>query len=205
MIDLYFWTTGNGYKARLMVEEVGLDYKLHPVCITKREQLEAPYRKISPSHKIPTLVDSDGPGGEAVTLIESGAILRYLAAKAGAHLVPVDPARRIEMDQWFYYALSTLTMNLTQLNFFLNRFSEDVPAAKAHYAAEGADQYAVMDAWLKGRDYFAGDYSLADIAFYPYVRSHSSLGLSLDELPDLKRWFETVSERPAVERAWAPI
>ena len=205
MIDLYFWTTTNGYRARLILEELGMPYNLHPVSLVKREQHSPEFLALSAGHKIPVIVDSDGPGGKKVTLSESPAIMRYLAEKAKSPLIPTDPAKRIVMEQWFSYGCATFAMNLTQLNLFVNRFSEDLPSVKQHYDAEAKDMYGIIEKHLTGRDYFAGDYSLADLAHYTYVRNYGPLKLSLDAYPNVKRWFDTVSARPAVQRAYAPI
>jgi GST-like protein len=205
MIDLYFFTTANGYKARLMLEELELPYALHLVELPKSQHLSEAYRKVSPSHKIPTIIDSDGPGGGPVTIIESGAILRYLAAKTSSPLLPSDPVAALQMEQWFNYALSTFAMTLTQLGTFLGRFPEDLPSVKKFYADLALDHYQVINSHLAGRDYFAGDYSLADIATYTYVRTHEFHQIPLADFPEVNRWFDAISERPAVARAYAPV
>jgi GST-like protein len=205
MIDLYFFTTANGYKARLMLEEMALPYTIHLIALPKSQHLSDAYRNVSPSHKIPTIIDSDGPDGGPVTIIESGAILRYLAAKTGSPLLPSDPVIALEMEQWFHYALSTFAMTLTQLGTFLGRFPEDLPSVKKFYGDLALDHYQVIDNHLSGREYFAGDYSLADIAHYTYVRNHEVHQIPLGDFPEVKRWFEAISERPAVSRAYQPV
>lgn len=205
MIDLYFWTTDNGYKARLMIEETGLAYRLKPVALSKREQFSPEFLKINPGHKIPAIVDYDGPGGTELRLFESGAILKYLAEKAGNGMYPSDPARRVQVDQWLFHASSTFTPIAQQLSLFLYRFGEDLPPAKKHYAERYGDLLAIMDKHLANHRYLAGDYSAADVATYPDVAQHERLGFSLDSHPHLKRWHGEIASRPAVGRAWAPI
>ncbi|MCD6074016.1 MAG: glutathione S-transferase, partial [Rhodospirillales bacterium] len=168
MIDLYFWTTVNGYRARMMLEELKLPYKLHPVALQKREQHTPEFLALHIGHKIPVIVDPDGPGGQKVRLAESPAILRYLAEKTKSPLIPSDAMKRLEMEEWFSYGCSTFAMNLTQLSLFMNRFPEDLPSVKKHYTDDARDMYGVLNKRLEGREYLAGDLSIADIAHYPY-------------------------------------
>jgi len=205
MIDLYFWTTDNGYKARLMIEETGLAYRLKPVALPKREQFSPEFLKISPGHKIPAIVDDDGPGGEKVTLCESGAILKYLATKSGGALYPADPVQQARIDPWFFYGTSTFTPLAQQYGLFHHRFPEDVPPVKKHYEDIMRDIFGVFDKRLADTEYLAGDYSIADISCYSDVHIHGSMGLGLGDYPSLSRWHDAVTKRPAVERAWAKI
>ena len=198
MIDLYFWTTDNGYKARQMIEETGLDYRIVPVNLREREQFDPEFMKISPGHKIPAIVDPDGPGGRKVTLFESGAILKYLAGKAGGALYPDDPA----VDRWFFFGTSTFTPLAQQYGLFFQRFGSDVPPAKAHYENVLRDLLGVFDRHLADNEYFAGDYSIADISSYPDVHIHGANGIGLDDWPNVKRWHDVIEARPAVQRAW---
>lgn len=204
MIDLYFWTTDNGYKARQMIEETGLEHRLKLVELPKREQLSPEFMKISPGHKIPALVDDNGPGGMRVTLFESGAILKYLAEKSGSALYPDDPARRLIVDQWLFYGSATFTSHAQQLGLFLNRFTEDVPPAKKHYGDQYRDMCGVFDKRLADNAYLASEYSVADIACYPDVHLHETYGIGLDDWPNLRRWHDAIAARPAVQRAWGP-
>ena len=204
MIDLYFWTTDNGYKARQAIEETGLEHRLKPVEFRKREQFSPEFLKISPGHKIPALVDDNGPGGTRVTLFESGAILKYLGEKSGGALYPNDPVRRLMVDQWLFYGSATFTSHAQQLGLFLNRFNEDVPPAKKHYRDQYRDMCGVFDRRLAESAYLAGEYSVADIACYPDVRLHESYGIGLDDWPNLRRWHDAIAARPAVQRAWGP-
>ena len=202
MIDLYFWTTDNGYKARQMVEETGLDYVIKPVDLREGAQFDPAFMEISPGHKIPAIVDSDGPGGRRLTLCESGAILVYLAGKAGGALYPEDPALRPAVDQWFFFGTSTFTPLAQQFGLFFHRFGEDVPPAKAHYDTVLRDLFAVFDRRLADHEYFAGAYSIADISSYPDVHIHGAGGIGLRDYPNLARWHDAIEARPAVQRAW---
>ena len=205
MIDLYFWTTDNGYKARQMIEETGLAYRLKPVALPKREQFDPAFLKISPGHKIPAIVDDDGPGGATVTLCETGAILKYLAEKSASPLYPTEPLRRARVDQWFFYGAATFTPIAQQYGLFTHRFPEDVPPAKKHFEALVRDIFGVFDRHLADNAYVADDYSVADIAAYPDVHLHGSQGLGLADYPNLSRWHDAIAARPAVQRAWAAL
>ncbi len=205
MIDLYFWTTDNGRKALQAIEETGLPYRRRPVNIGKKEQFAPEFLKISPGHKIPALVDDDGPGHARVSLCESGAILIYLAEKAGGALYPAEPVLRTAVDQWFFYGTSTFTPLAQQYGLFTHRFPEDVPAAKKHYEAQLRDMFGIFDKHLAENQYMAGDYSIADISSYPDIHIHGKLGLGLGDYPNLQRWHDAIAARPAVQRAWAEI
>ncbi len=205
MIDLYTWTTGNGYKARHGAEESGLAYNLKPVNLREKKQFEPEFLKISPGHKIPALVDDDGPSGARVTLCESGALLKYLGAKAGNGLYPEDPARQLAVDQWLFYGSATFTTLAQQYSFFWYRSSEDVPQAKTHYEAVLLDMFATMDGHLADNEYFAGDYSVADISIYSETHLQGAGRIGLDEYPNLARWHDAIAARPAVIRAWEPF
>jgi GSH-dependent disulfide-bond oxidoreductase len=205
MIDLYFWTTNNGYRARTMVEEVGLPYKLHPVALPKKEQLSESFKKLHIGHKIPVIVDSDGPDGKPITLAESPAILRYLAEKTKSPLIPKDARAKAEMEVWFSYGVSTFCMVVAQYGHFHFRSPEDVPGAKTFFETYARDMYGVINERLAGRDYFMGsDFTLADYAFYADVRAYHQ-SLKPEDYPNVKRWYDRVSARPAVQRAYAPI
>lgn len=204
MIDLYFWTTDNGYKARQMVEETGLPYRIRPVDLTKREQFAASFMELSPGHKIPAIVDEDGPGGSTITLCESGAILKYLAEKAAPQLYPADPVARAAVDQWLFYGSATFTTLAQQFGHFVVRLKEDVPFAKTHYTAVLKDMLATLERHLATHDYFAGGYSIADISIYPDVHLHGVNDIGLAEYPNVKRWHDAIAARPATRRAWGP-
>lgn len=205
MIDIYFWTTDNGYKSLMIIEETGLPHRRCPVNLPKREQFAPEFLKISPGHKIPALVDDDGPGGARITLCESGAMLKYLAEKAGGALYPADPVTRTRVDQWFFYGTSTFTPLMQQYGLFMHRFGEDVPPVKKHYDGVMRDMFGMFDRRLGESEYMAGAYSIADISCYPDVHIHGAQGVGLASWPNLKRWHDAVAARPAVQRAWAPL
>jgi len=206
MIELYFWTTDNGRKALQAAEESGLPYQRKPVDLTKKEQFNPDFMKISPGHKIPALVDDSGPGGHRISLCESGAILKYLAEKAGGALYPSDPVTRAKVDQWFFYGTSTFTPHAQQYGLFMHRFGEDVPPAKKHYEAQVRDMFGIFDKHLAGNAYMGGErYSIADISIYPDVHIHGKQGMGLGDYPNLARWHDAVAARPAVQKAWGPI
>lgn len=204
MIDLYFWTTDNGYKARQGIEESGLPHTLKPVNLRKREQFEPEFMKISPGHKIPALIDHDGPGGATVSLCESGAILKYLAEKSGSGLYPADPIMRLKVDQWLFYGSATFTTLAQQFGHFMFRSPEDVPQAKKHYEAVLRDMLGTLEGHLAGNEYMAGKYSVADISIYPDVHLHGVDDIGLAAYPNVKRWHDAIAARPAVQRAWGP-
>ncbi|MDH3239878.1 MAG: glutathione S-transferase family protein [Alphaproteobacteria bacterium] len=205
MIDLYTWTTDNGFKARHGAEESGLEYTLKPVNLRKKAQFEPEYLKISPGHKIPALVDDDGPGGQRITLCESGAILKYLGEKAGNGLYPADPVARVKVDQWLFFGSSTFTTLAQQYGFWNKRNPEDVPPAKKHYDEVLRDMLATLNRHLGDNEYVAGNYSVADISMYPDVHLHGVNEIGLAEYPNLKRWHDAIEVRPAVQRAWEPF
>lgn len=204
MIDLYFWTTDNGYKARQGMEESGLEHTIKPISLAKKEQFDPDYLKISPGHKIPAIVDHDGPGGETVTLCESGAILKYLSEKTGSELYPSDPVARIKVDQWLFYGSATFTTLAQQFGFFVVRSPEDVPAAKKHYDGVLRDMLGTLDRHLADNTYMTGGYSIADISIYPDIHMHGVNDIGLDDFPNVKRWHDVIEARPAVQRAWGP-
>lgn len=203
MLEIYYWLTDNGRKALIGIEESGLPHKKVPVNLTKREQFSPEYLKISPGHKIPALAD-DGPGGARISLCESGAILKYLAEKAGGALYPSAPAARAKVDQWFFYGSATFTPIAQQYGFFMHRSPEDVPQAKKHFTELMRDMFGILDKHLASNPYLAGDaYSIADISCYPDTRLHAKEGMGIDAFPNLRRWYDAVTARPAVQRAWA--
>ena len=205
MFDLYTWTTDNGYKARHMAEESGLPYTLKPVNIREREQFAPEFLKISPGHKIPAIIDHDGPGGATISLCESGAILRYLGEKAGNGLYPEDPLARIKVDQWLFYGSATFTTLAQQFGHFVVRSPVDVPAAKEHYTGVLCDMLSTLDRHLAENEYVAGAYSVADISMYPDVHIHGVNQIGLGDYPNIARWHDAIAARPAVERAWTPF
>jgi glutathione S-transferase len=196
MIDLYTWGTPNGIKVSVALEELGLPYTVHPVDIGKNEQKRPEFLRINPNGRIPAIVDRDA-GDFAV--FESGAILLYLAEKTGK-LVPADPKGRLRVIQWLMFQMSGVGPMQGQANVFFRYFPEKLQPAIDRYQNETRRLYTVLDTRLKESEYLAGDYSIADIATWPWVRVHDWAGVSLDGLPHLQRWVETIGKRPAVQR-----
>ena len=205
MIDLYTWMTDNGYKGRQALEESGLPYNLHPVNLPKREQFNPEFLKISPGHKIPAIVDSDGPGGQRISLCETGAILKYVMEKADNGLYPKDPLQRLKVDQWLFYGSSTFTTLAQQFGHFVVRSKEDVPAAKKLYTDTLKDMLSTLDRHLGENEYVAGKYSVADISMYPDVHIHGVKDIGLDAYPNVRRWHDAIAARPQVQKAWVPF
>ena len=203
MINLYTWRTGNGRKPILALEELGLDYRLHPIDISKREGRNSPdYLKLSPIGQVPAMVDSDGPGGKTIKLFESVAILLYLAEKTG-ELLPDDPVAHWEAVQWAVYHAGSTNVMLTQLYWFINHAPEQPPFALEHYREESERRLGALDRALDGREWLAGEFSIADIAHYPSINSMEwfNLGIDLGAFPDLSAWRDRMTARPAVARA----
>jgi GSH-dependent disulfide-bond oxidoreductase len=203
MIDLYYWTTPNGHKITIFLEEAELPYTLHPINIGKGEQFQPEFLKISPNNRIPAIVDhAPSDGGNAVSLFESGAILQYLAEKTGQFL-PQDLRGRTETMQWLFWQMGGLGPMLGQ-NFHFNRAApEKIPYAINRYVKETERLFGVLNQQLQDRPYITGDYSIADMAAYPWIVPYEPLQINLEEFPNLKRWFESIRKRPAVERAYA--
>jgi GST-like protein len=204
MIDCYTWTTDNGYKPRMMLEETGLPHKIIPVNIREKEQMKPEFLKLSPGHKIPAIVDHDGPGGATVSLCESGAILKYLGEKTGK-FYPSDPLTRVKVDQWLFYGSATFTTLAQQFGHWVVRNPEKVPQPQAHYTAVLRDMLGTLDRHLAANEYVAGDYSIADMSMYSDVHLHGVRDIGLDAYPNLKRWHDAIAARPAIERAWGPF
>ena len=201
MIQLYTWATPNGKKVSVMLEEVELPYEVHPINIAKGDQLKPEYLAINPNNKIPAIIDTDGPGGKPLKLFESGAILMYLAEKTGKFL-PQEMTERYEVIQWLMFQMGGVGPMFGQANYFY-RLEEKVPFAIDRYYKEAIRLYKVLEQTLGQRSYLAGDYSIADIATYPWVGRHDGHNVKLEEFPNVKRWFETISQRPAVKRGMA--
>jgi GSH-dependent disulfide-bond oxidoreductase len=200
VIDLYTWATPNGHKAAIMLEETGLEYRVHPVDIANDEQFTADYERINPNGKIPAIVDEDGPGGGPFTVFESGAILIYLAEKTG-QLLPAAPRERSHALQWLMFQVGGLGPMLGQAQHFRRFAPQPVPYAIKRYSQEAARLYRVLDKRLGESEFLAGgNYSIADIASYPWVARHDWQGVSLSDHPNVQRWFTAIAARPAVQR-----
>ncbi|MBW4552847.1 MAG: glutathione S-transferase N-terminal domain-containing protein [Aphanocapsa sp. GSE-SYN-MK-11-07L] len=195
MIDLYTFTTPNGRKASIMLEEVGLPYTVHKIDISKGDQFKPEFVAINPNSKIPAIVDQES----GLTVFESGAILIYLAEKTGKFL-PSEPKARSEVMQWLMFQMGGVGPMFGQLNHFKRFAPEQIPYAIERYTKETLRLYGVLDQQLSTHTYIAGDYSIADIATYPWVAIYEFQGLTLDQYPHLKRWLEAVKQRPAVQR-----
>ena len=204
MIDLYYWGTPNGHKITLFLEEAGLDYRAHPIDISKGEQFAPDFLKISPNNRIPAIVDNDPAGGGApLSLFESGAILLYLAEKTGRFL-PADLAGRAEVLQWLFWQVGGLGPMAGQNHHFGTFAPEKIPYAIERYVKETARLYGVLDKRLADRAFVAGEeYSIADMATYPWIVPYERQSQDLDDFPHLKRWFEAIAARPATARAYA--
>jgi GST-like protein len=195
MIELYYWPTPNGHKISIMLEECGLDYEVKAIDIGAGDQFAPEFLAISPNNRIPAIVDSD----TGISVFEGGAILVYLAEKVGRFL-PTDTTQRFDVLQWLFWQAGGLGPMAGQLSHFVNYVQEDVPYAHNRYANEYDRLLAVMDVRLRNRDFLAGDYSIADIASFPWVLPYRRLGNDLDNFPNLRRWFDMLKERPAVQR-----
>lgn len=204
MIDLYYWTTPNGHKITLFLEEAGLPYRIVPVHIGRGEQFDPDFLRIAPNNRIPAIVDTaPADGGAPLSLFESGAILLYLADKTGRFIAP-DPRGRAVTLQWLFWQMAGLGPMAGQ-NHHFNRYApEKIPYAIERYVKETARLYGVLDRQLAdGREYIAGAYSIADMACYPWIVPYEAQGQRLEDFPHLARWFERIRERPATQRAYA--
>ena len=199
MIDLYTWTTPNGRKISIMLEELGLPYRVHAINIGKDDQFKPEYIKINPNSKIPSIVDPDGPDGKPIAMMESGAILVYLADKSGKFLAKNGRAR-YDALQWLMFQMGGVGPMFGQTHHFLRAAKEQVPYAIERYGKETRRLYGVLNDHLKDHAYLAGEYSIADIATYPWVSRHEWHKVDLSDFPHVKRWFDAISARPAVQK-----
>ena len=197
MIDLYTWITPNGRKVSIALEELGLPYTAHAVDITKDEQFQPEFLKIAPNNRIPAIVDRE----TGIALMESGAILIYLADKAGK-LLPREGEDRYRVIEWVMWQMGGLGPMIGQAHHFLRANKGASAYAEERYVKEAKRLYGVLDRRLAGRDYVAGDYSIADIAIWPWVSRHEWHLVDLNDVPEVKRWYKTVAARPAVQRGY---
>ena len=203
MIDLYNWHTSNGRKLFIMLEELGVDYNTHVINIGKDDQFTPEFTAINPNGKIPAMIDQDGPGGEPFALFESGAMLMYLADKCGKFLPPVDDVRnRYVTIQWLMFQMGGVGPMFGQAHHF-RRAQTQVEYGIKRYTTEARRLWGVLDGHLAGSAFMHGDYSIADMAIYPWTARYDWQGVALEEFPNVKRWFETVGARPAVAKAMA--
>ena len=205
MLDVYYWGTPNGLKIKLFLEEAGLAYRIIPVDIGKGEQFRPDFLRISPNNRIPAIVDNEpADGGPPLSLFESGAILLYLAEKIG-RFIPADVRGRAQVLQWLFWQVGGLGPMAGQNGHFRHYAPEQVPYAIERYTKETNRLYGVLGRQLEGREYIAGDYSIADMASYPWIVSHERHGQNLDEFPSLKRWFHRIRARPATVRVYEGV
>lgn len=202
MIDVYFWVTPNGYKVTIMLEELGMKYNTIPINIGKGDQFKPEFLKISPNNKIPAMVDHDGPDGKPIAIFESGAILMYLAEKSGK-LMPTDMRGKYDVIQWLMFQMASVGPMLGQAHHFRRYAPEQIQYAIDRYTSEARRIYGVIDKRVAEAEYLAGEYSIADIATYPWLRSHTWQGQALEDFPNLKRWYDAIEARPAVQRGLA--
>jgi GSH-dependent disulfide-bond oxidoreductase len=203
VIDLYYWTTPNGHKVTIFLEEAGLPYRIHPINIGKDEQFQPHFLKIAPNNRIPAIIDQQpAGGGEPLSVFESGAILLYLAEKTGS-FIPTDPRARVAALEWLFWQMGGLGPMAGQNHHFNHAAPEKIPYAMNRYIKETARLYGVLDRRLAEREFVAGAYSIADMACYPWIVPYERQSQNLDDFPNVKRWFEAIKARPAVIRAYA--
>lgn len=204
-IELYFWPTPNGYKITIALEEMGLPYVIKPVNIGAGDQFKPEFLKISPNNRMPAIIDPEGPGGAPISVFESGAILQYLGRKTG-HFHGADERARVEVEEWLMWQMGGLGPMSGQANHFIvyapQLVDEDAKVAygRERYVKEVNRLYGVLDRRLEGRDYLAGEYSIADMAAWPWTRSYERYGQKLEDFPNMKAWFERMQARPGVKR-----
>ncbi len=202
MIELHYWTTPNGHKITIFLEETGLEYKIVPVNIGKGDQFKKEFLTISPNNRIPAMIDhAPADGGKPIPVFELGAMLLYLADKTG-RFIPKDLRGRTQVLEWLFWQMANLGPNSGQNNHFSNYAVEKIPYAMDRYRNEVNRLYGVLNRHLAERDYLAGDYSIADMASYPWIVPWERQGQNLDDFPHIKRWFEAIRARPAVVRAY---
>jgi len=203
MIDLHYWTTPNGHKVTIFLEEAGMPYKIFPVNIGKGEQFKTEFLAVAPNNRIPAIVDHDPPGGgKPISVFESGAILFYLANKTGKFIAK-DMRERMQTIEWLFWQMGGLGPMAGQYNHFANYAQEKLPYAIDRYRNEVNRLYGVMNKRLADRDYLAGEYSIADMASYPWVVPWERQGQNIADFPHLKKWLEAIAARDAVKRAYA--
>ena len=202
-IDLYFWTTPNGYKISIALEELSVPYVLRFVNINRAEQFKPEFLAISPNNRIPAIVDPEGPDGRPISVFESGAILPYLGRKFG-RLYPGEERARVVVDEWLVWQVANVGPVFGHYNHFNSYANEKVPYAITRFGDEAHRLFRVLDERLRGREFVAGDYSIADIALFPWMRNWTRRGIDIAEFPDVKRWHDAIGARPAVVRGLAP-
>mgnify|MGYP001203425567 CR=1 FL=1 len=204
MINLYTWATPNGRKVSIMLEELGLEYNVCEVDISKKEQHDPAFIEISPNNKIPVITDSEGPDGQPFNLFESGAILIYLAEKTGSKLLPSDPRNRAITMQWLMFQMGGIGPMFGQAHVFLFKPKEDLPSVAERYHRETKRLYSVINQQLERSKYLAGNsYTIADIAVYPWIQRKNRHNVELEDYSNVKQWYDEISKRPAVKKGMA--
>ena len=199
-IELHYWPTPNGHKITIMLEECGLAYEIKPINIGRGDQFTPEFLAIAPNNRMPAIIDPQGPGGTPISIFESGAIMQYLGRKTGK-FYPQQERARVEVEQWLYWQMANLGPNCGQAHHFRNYAQEKIAYAIDRYTNEVNRLYGVMDTRLKDRAFLAGDYSIADIASYPWVRPYKNQGQDIADFPNLEKWFQRMHDRPAVAKA----
>ena len=203
MIDLYYWPTSNGNKITTMLEECGLDYTIHPIDITAGDQFQPDFLKLSPNNRMPAIVDHDpSDGGALIDLFESGAILLYLAEKTG-QFYPTDLRERYSVMKWLMWQMGGLGPMAGQNHHFGRFAAEKIPYAIERYRSETARLYGVLNGALDGRSFITGDYSIADMACYPWIARYEWQEMDLGKYPNVQRWYEQIAARPATQTGYA--
>lgn len=201
-IDLYYWTTPNGKKISIMLEELGVPYTVHLIHIGRGDQFAPEFLKISPNNKIPAILDPEGPGGEPISVFESGAILKYLAEKFG-RFYPEDPRERVKVDEWLMWQMGGFGPMLGQNHHFVQYAPERIEYAMNRYVEETRRLYGVLDKQLEGKDYVTGEYSIADMAIIGWALGWKNQLVDIDSVPNVKAWIARMEARPAVARGLA--
>ncbi|MGO1062809.1 glutathione S-transferase family protein [Acinetobacter lwoffii] len=202
MIDLYYWGTPNGHKISIALEEMRLEYQIIPINILENDQFQSDFLAISPNNKIPAIVDQNGPHGRAISIFESGAILQYLGRKTGL-FYPADEVKRIQVEQWLMWQMGGLGPMLGQNHHFSRFAPERIAYATERYVNESKRLYGVLNKQLVGQDYVAGEYSIADMAIFPWLLRHDWQQINLEDYPEVSKYIDRLNARPAVQKALA--
>ena len=202
MIDLYYWGTPNGHKISIALEEMGLEYQIIPIDILENDQFQSDFLAISPNNKIPAIVDQDGPHGRAISIFESGAILQYLGRKTSL-FYPADEVKRIQVEQWLMWQMGGLGPMLGQNHHFSRFAPERIAYATERYVNESKRLYGVLNKQLVGQEYVAGEYSIADMAIFPWLLRHDWQQINLEDYPEVSKYIDRLNARPAVQKALA--
>ena len=202
MIDLYYWGTPNGHKISIALEEMELEYQIFPINILENDQFQSDFLAISPNNKIPAIVDQDGPHGRAISIFESGAILQYLGRKTSL-FYPADEVKRIQVEQWLMWQMGGLGPMLGQNHHFSRFAPERIAYATERYVNESKRLYGVLNKQLVGQEYVAGEYSIADMAIFPWLLRHDWQQITLEDYPEVSKYIDRLNARPAVQKALA--